>query len=150
MLEDKLDLQWFSIDLFERIQKLDKAKNRLRAIGSQKSEPKQETIEKHIAAGDVALMELKSFLDAYFKDKKLQNSFCIYFEDIDAFWSETDTYRHMEYQQYRMNDYFEIKARVLKRAGKQIPLFPGLKNSIESSSNLIRNLKNGFRNAEEN
>lgn len=119
MLEDKLDHQWFSIDLAERIKKLDKSKNRLRAIASQKSEPKPETIEKHIAAGDVAFAELKSFLDAYFKNKKLQNTFCIYFEDIDSFWCETDTYRHMEYQQYRMNDYFDIKARALKRIKKE-------------------------------
>jgi hypothetical protein len=119
MLIDKLDHQWFSIDLAERIKKLDKAKNRLRAIGSQKSEPKPETIEKHIAAGDGAFTNLKAFLDAYFKNKELQNTFCIYFEDTETFWCETDTYRHMEYQQYRMNDYFDIKAKALKRIKKE-------------------------------
>jgi len=115
MLTDILDYQWFSIDLHTRVGNLDKSKNRLRSIASQKSEPKPGTIHKHITQGDIALKELKILIDTYFKDKELQKNFCVYFEDIELFWDEAQTFKYMQYQQYRMEDYEEIKERALVR-----------------------------------
>ena len=99
MLEDKLDHQWFSIDLHSRINNLDKCKNRLRGIAGQKSEPKTTTGEKHVQAGDIAYQELKAIIDNYFKSKELRESLIIYFEDIDQFFGPSRTLQHMQYQQ---------------------------------------------------
>jgi hypothetical protein len=119
MLEDMLDHQWFSIDLDNRVKKLDKSKNRLRSISSQKSEPKVSTVEKHIQAGDIAFQELKSIIDSYFKSPELKDSLSIYFEDIDEFFGPTRTMQHMQYQQLRMEDYLPLRQAALRRIKKE-------------------------------
>ena len=119
MLEDMLDHQWFSIDLDNRVKKLDKSKNRLRSISSQKSEPKVSTVEKHIQAGDIAFQELKSIIDSYFKSPELKDSLSIYFEDIDQFFGPTRTMQHMQYQKLRMEDYLPIRQAALRRIKKE-------------------------------
>ena len=119
MLEDMIDHQWFSIDLDNRVKKLDKSKNRLRSISSQKSEPKVSTVEKHIQAGDIAFQELKSIIDSYFKSPELKDSLSIYFEDIDQFFGPTRTMQHMQYQQSRMEDYLPLRQAALRRIKKE-------------------------------
>jgi hypothetical protein len=121
MLEDMFDHQWFSIDLDNRIKKLDKIKNRLRSIASQKSEPKVATVEKHIQAGDIAYQELKEILDNYFKSPELRANLYIYFEDIEQFFGPTRTMQHMHYQLTRLEDYLPLRQAALQRINKNKP-----------------------------
>ena len=121
MLEDMFDHQWFSIDLDYRVKKLDKIKNRLRSIASQKSEPKVATVENQIQAGDIAYQELKAILDNYFKSPELKANLYIYFEDIEQFFGPTRTMQHMQYQQTRLEDYLPLRKAALHRIKKNKP-----------------------------